>query len=64
MPGRWPQHPALLGGEWVHRFDGAQGTDLAGQIFANHFEPGSLIEEERLSPEVFGDDLVGARLCR
>ena len=36
-----------------HSFDGAQGTDQAGQIFASHFEPGSLIEEERLSPEEF-----------
>jgi ATP-dependent helicase YprA (DUF1998 family) len=25
-----------------HSFDGAQGTDLAGQIFASSFEPGSL----------------------
>ena len=36
-----------------HTFDGAQGTDLAGQFFASHLEPGSLIQEDRLSPEEF-----------
>jgi len=30
--------------------------DYAGLIFASHFEPGSLIEEERLSPEAFFRD--------
>lgn len=33
--------------------------DYAGQIFASHFEPGSLIEEERLSPEEFFRDHTG-----